>query len=426
MVLVALQEYRMNRIKSLISNNKLLLANFSYLTIVKFVTMFLPLFSYPYLIKTIGTDKYGLLIYSQAIIGYFVILINFGFSITTTREIATNREDKRKLSSIVSATYFIKLCLFIISFAILFLLRCYVDDIEANFQLYFYTMLWLALFEVFFPIYYFQGTEQMKYITVVTLTTRLLFFICIFIFIKQESDYILFPILNFFGSLVGILISFFLLRKDGIRLCIPQRSEIFYHIRSSYIMGLALGSNTLKSNLNIVLIKAVLSYREVAIFDLASKLINIGVTVADLINQTVFPKMAKERSKKFFRKVLKVILIFSGLFILGSVIGGPIAVKILGNNMMEEAYPILVLMSLNIPVYSLGVMLGRNCLNIYGFDKHVLMSMVYSSIAYVVLFFVMRFMNIEIGIYGFVLIYILSFFIDTSYRFIICKKKNLI
>src|SRR5690606_41559561 len=101
---------------SLLSINKLLLAIFSYVTIVKFVRLFRPLLAYPYLIKTIGTDQYGSLIYSQAIIGYFVILINFGFSITATREIAPNREDKRKLSSIVSATYFIKLCLFIISF----------------------------------------------------------------------------------------------------------------------------------------------------------------------------------------------------------------------------------------------------------------------------------------------------------------------
>src|SRR5690606_28688485 len=136
--------------------------------------------------------------------------------------------------------------------------------------------------------YYFQGTEQMKYITVVTLVVRLIFFVCIFIFIKQESDYILFPILNLLGAVIGIIISFYILRKDGIRFCRLSSKELLYHVKSSYIMGLALGSNTLKSNLNIVLIKSVLSYREVAIFDLASKLINIGVTVADLINQTVF------------------------------------------------------------------------------------------------------------------------------------------
>src|SRR5690606_9870281 len=139
---------------------------------------------------------------------------------------------------------------------------------------------------------------------IVTLISRLLFFICIFIFIKQESDYILFPILNLLGSVIGILVSFYLLRKDGIRFCVPSFTEVIYHVKSSYIMGLALGSNTLKSNLNIILIKTILSYREVAIFDLASKLVNIGITIADLVNQAVFPKMAKEKNKVFFKKLL--------------------------------------------------------------------------------------------------------------------------
>src|SRR5690606_21946932 len=180
-------------------------------------------------------------------------------------------------------------------------------------------------------------------------------------------------------------------------------------------------------NLNIILIKTILSYREVAIFDLASKLVNIGITIADLVNQAVFPKMAKEKNKVFFKKLLKIILILSGLFVIGSVIFGPLAVKVLGNNSMADAYPILVLMSINIPIYSLGVMLGRNCLNIYGYDKHVLLSMVYSSIVYVFLYFLFKVvMNFDIGIYGFVLFYIFSFFTDTLYRFIICKKENLL
>src|SRR5690606_31919248 len=148
------------------------------------------------------------------------------------------------------------------------------------------------------------------------------------------------PILNLLGAVIGIIISFYILRKDGIRFCRLSSKELLYHVKSSYIMGLALGSNTLKSNLNIVLIKSVLSYREVAIFDLASKLINIGVTIADIVNQTVFPKMAKDKNKVFFRKLVKVILIFSGLFVLGSVVGGPFVVHILGNSSMAEAYPV--------------------------------------------------------------------------------------
>src|SRR5690606_6460800 len=105
----------MRRLIAIIRRNKEIVSNFSYLSIVKFVTMFLPILTYPYLLGTLGKDTYGLLIYAQAIIGYFVILINFGFNITTTREISKNRDDIGKLSMIVSTTFLIKVFLFILS-----------------------------------------------------------------------------------------------------------------------------------------------------------------------------------------------------------------------------------------------------------------------------------------------------------------------
>src|SRR5690606_16136508 len=181
----------------------------------------------------------------------------------------------------------------------LYVLKYAIKDIYTHFGLFFYTYLWLALYEVLFPIYYFQGTEKMKYITIVTLVSRLIFFALIFLVIKSEKDYIYFPIINLAGALIAVFVSFYLLRRDKIKFLKPSASEIIYHVKSSYIMGIALGSNTLKSNLNIVLIKNVLSLGEVALFDLASKLISIGLTVVDLISQSVFPKMAKDPNKSF-------------------------------------------------------------------------------------------------------------------------------
>lgn len=192
-------------------------------------------------------------------------------------------------------------------------------------------------------------------------------------------------------------------------------------------MGLAVGSNTLKSNLNIVLIKNVLSLREVAIFDLATKLISIGITVADLISQTVFPKIAKEQNKAFFVKLMKFVYIISGLLIAGYIIFGQFAVNVLSNGTMPEAYYILLLMSLIVPIYSIGTMLGRNCLNVYGFDQQVLYSMVFSSLIYVIVYLIAKeVFDFNFTVYSFVVIYLLSFLMDTLYRYIVCRKNALI
>ena len=64
--------------------------------------MLIPLLSYPYLIRVLGKETYGIIIFAQAIVGYFVILIGFGFNISATKEISINRDDKKKVSEIVS------------------------------------------------------------------------------------------------------------------------------------------------------------------------------------------------------------------------------------------------------------------------------------------------------------------------------------
>lgn len=72
-------------------------------------------------------------------------------------------------------------------------------------------------------------------------------------------------------------------------------------------------------------------------------------------------------------------------------------------------------------------MLGRNCLNVYGYDRHVLYSMIISSFIYILVYLLLKtILKVDFNIYVFVGVYLLSFFVDTLYRYIICKKEKLI
>jgi len=164
----------LNKIQRIINNNKKIIENFSYLSILQILNLALPLITYPYLIKVLGADLYGMIIYSQVIISYFSIIINYGFEASATKDISVNRRNKIKISNIVSSVLEIKLFLWLISFIILLILIYLLPSFSNNKILYLFTFT-LTFNEFLFPVWYFQGMEKMKFITLINGSVKVLF-----------------------------------------------------------------------------------------------------------------------------------------------------------------------------------------------------------------------------------------------------------
>ena len=153
---------KVKNISDYIYRYKTLIENFGYLTLLQICNLLIPLVTYPYLINTLGKNLYGVIIYSQAIVSYLAIFVNWGFNISATKYISINREDSKKINEIVSVVYIVKTLLLIIVFGFLFLIFLF-PEIREYKLLYIFSM-WQCIYECLFPIWFFQGIEKMKYI----------------------------------------------------------------------------------------------------------------------------------------------------------------------------------------------------------------------------------------------------------------------
>ena len=74
-----------NYLKQKIVQYKILIENFSSLTLFQLINLSIPLITYAYLIRVLGIEKYGLVVFAQAVVGYLLIFVQFGFNISAIK-----------------------------------------------------------------------------------------------------------------------------------------------------------------------------------------------------------------------------------------------------------------------------------------------------------------------------------------------------
>jgi O-antigen/teichoic acid export membrane protein len=367
--------------------DKSLLHNFSYLTVLYAFNLLIPLFTYPYLIRVLGKETYGLVIYAQAIINYFAILVSFGFNISATKEISIHRENKEKLSEIVSSVLIIKGYLFIISLVSLAILLFFIPQSKGNEALFLLSMT-ACLNEVLFPIWYFQGIEKMKYWTQITVISRLIFLIFIFFLIHGPKDYLYVPIIYGIGYLIsGSMSLYIIFYKHKIKFQLQSFRSLKFYFKNSVSLFISNISANLYSSTNKIIIGLFLGLGEVAYYDIAEKITTLLKLPQVIINQTVFPKISKEKNIKFIKRVFNSSIFLNILLIFIVILFSKNIITILGGASMLPAAVVVNILILTVFLSTLSNVFGIQILISFGYNRVFNNVILTSSLFYFFLLF---------------------------------------
>ncbi|MBP1631439.1 MAG: rane protein [Bacteroidetes bacterium] len=406
------------------SRYRILVQNFSYLSSIQIINVLLPLVVYPYLIKTLGTTFYGLVIFSQAVINYFVIFVGFGFNISATKQISIYRDQPSKLDEIVSSVLIIKSLLFIFALFLLLLLINVIPHAK-DYKLLFFLSMWACIYDVVFPVWYFQGVEKMKFITLITLVSRFVFFVLVFLFIISPIDYILFPLINGFASLLGggiaLWIIFFYYKRRFIFQ--PFRVLKFYFMDSIPIF-ISNISSSLYVSTNKVIVGSFLTLGDVAYYDIAEKITTVLKIPQSILGQTLFPKMNKDRDISFIKKIFKLTLIFHAILLLFLFVSSKYVILLLGGEQMLPAFWVVNLMSLMVPITAMSNVFGIQILIAFDYSKKFSKIILNSGLAYFILVSLI-FCFSSFNLYNITVVSLLTEIFVAFSMYFSCRKLNL-
>ncbi len=412
-------------LKNILLNYKHIIKNTGYLSIIEIIRFIMPFIALPYIIKTVGGNYYGTVVYAQGVVAFFTIFINFGLDISAVKDVSVSRNNKTALNNIVSSVLCIKSILFIIAFLVFLIIILSIAYFRNNQLIYFFAFL-TCLSEILFPIWFYQGIEKMKYITIIRSTSILLYTISIFIFIKQSDDYIWIPLLQSSSNIIAGIISFFvLLRIEKIRLLYPG----FQQIKTLFISSIPFFFSRLSVVVNNQIAKIIsgvfFSMQAVAALDLAQKFGSIALLPMQMLNQATYPHIAKTKDTHFVRKFFYVNILISFTVSLFVFIIAPYAVNFFSNQELPEAIALTRIICLWIFCGGLTSYIGSPLLVSFGYPAYFNKSVILSTIILLLIYGLMYILNL-FTIYNFVFALFLSELIILIYRLYYCRKYDIL
>jgi PST family polysaccharide transporter len=336
---------------SFTTENKKVIENIVSLFFLQGANYILPLLTIPYLVRVLGPDYFGLLAFATATIMYFVLLSDYGFNLSATRQVSIHRDNPDKISEIFSSVMIVKLFLMLFSFIILIFLVTLVDKFNEHWEIYILSF-GVVVGQVLFPVWLFQGMEMMKYVTYLNIFSKSLFTFLILIFVNDKSDIILVPLFTALGSIVGGLWSLHLvINKMRYKLFWISFDSIKFQLRDGWHVFFSSMAISLYTVSTIFILGLLSNNAAVGQFAAADKIVQAIKSIYQSISQAVYPMISKKfhndkiSALVFVKKFTKLIFLLMSLFSILLYIYSDLIVSLILGNQFSQASFLLKIMS---------------------------------------------------------------------------------
>lgn len=334
-----------------------------------------PFATMPLLIKALGLEEFGRIGFSSAVIAYFIVLVEWGYSLGSTRDISLVRDNKNKRSEIFWSVVLGRAFLSLLGGLFLYVMVCFSPRLESNSPILLIS--WLAvLASVISPNFYFQGVEKMATMAVVNLSVRVISVPVVYYFIRSADDVLLAVLIQsgciFLASFANFVA---VIRKTEVYFVPPSITRTLCEFKKNKSLFISNAAISLYTNSSAVILGFVATDAAVGVFTAAYTIVKAGLALLGPLSQAVFPRISYmlKNDRVNGEKALRVIFLLQGaigMFImLGIAILSPVVVPLVFGGGFNSVVWVLWVFAPLIFCVALSNVLGMQIMIPLGYDK---------------------------------------------------------
>lgn len=352
-----------------------LIENMASLFTIKGLQYILNFITFPFLVRVLGVDGFGQLSFVISVVQYFLLFSNFGFDLSAPKAIA--RHDKGIQRSYWFSSIYLAKILILVVLTLIFGIFLYIFN-------QYYHVSWLLYCAVYlnvvgtalFPIWFFQGIQQMRYITIVSTIGKLVSVVGVFLCVSSSSDIVWAAGFLSCSNIVATIFSWGILWKMFPNLlCRVKWKQIKRVIHNSFPYFTSMIAINIYTSTTIVLLGIISSEYAVGLYSASIRIIDAIRGALNPIVDSLYPyivrtaKDSKNQALVILRKSFCILsfgtfVVSIGLFFTA----GCIVDLVMGSN-YEGAVPIFRVLSF-VPTASIAsTVLGFLGLITFGYQK---------------------------------------------------------
>lgn len=364
-----------NELKTTWGRNRRVIDSFVSLSIVQFANYMAPLITLPYLFRVLGPARFGLVELARVVTVYFLLLTDYSFSLSATREISIRRNDPARVSEVFSAVLVLRFLLVVLSAAILSVVVWTVPKLRADWLVYYLSFvhvlgMWL------FPVWLFQGLERMKPIAMLNVATKTLVIAGIFILVRNEEDYLYVPMLQSSGAVVvglaGLVIA---LSSFGVRFRMPPAAVLRREFLDGWHLFVSKMATTMYTTSNTVILGLFTDLTFVAYYAAGDKIVRAVQGLQLPLSQAIFPHIGRLASQSrqaalvYAGKIARLVSVVALAMSAGLFFGAPYITRAVQGQPSAEGTAVIRILSALPFIIGLSNIFGIQILVNFGREK---------------------------------------------------------